>query len=62
MFNLDKCIEQLYEGQYLAESDIMTICDLAKEHFSQVSNVITVNAPVSVIGDIHGQFFDLLGR
>lgn len=60
MFDLDKCLEQLYEGKYLSESDVMTICELAKEHFIQVPNVIPVSAPISVIGDIHGQFFDLL--
>lgn len=61
MVNLDKCIEQLYNGQHLSEQEVKTICDMAKEHFSKVSNVINVSAPISVVGDIHGQFYDLLG-
>ena len=36
-----------------------SLCDKAKEIFLDESNVQTVYAPVTVCGDIHGQFYDL---
>ncbi len=58
--NLDAYIEQLYSGKCLSEKEVKKICELAKDTFSQVPNVISVNSPVTVCGDIHGQYFDLL--
>jgi len=36
------------------------LCDKAKEILIQESNVQAVPAPVTICGDIHGQFHDLL--
>lgn len=58
--DLDACIEQLYSGKHLAEQDVKKICEMAKEYFSQVPNVMKIDSPVTVCGDIHGQYFDLL--
>mmetsp|Transcript_14523 Transcript_14523/g.12330 ORF Transcript_14523/g.12330 Transcript_14523/m.12330 type:complete len:245 (+) Transcript_14523:178-912(+) len=38
----------------------MDLCDKAKEIFSKESNVREVQAPVTICGDIHGQFEDLM--
>lgn len=58
--DLDACIEHLYSGKHLAEQDVKKLCEMAKEYFSQVPNVIKIDSPVTVCGDIHGQYFDLL--
>lgn len=58
--DLDACIAQLYKKQLLAESLIEAICAKAKEMLMKESNVVHISAPVTVVGDIHGQFFDLL--
>mmetsp|Transcript_12551 Transcript_12551/g.14472 ORF Transcript_12551/g.14472 Transcript_12551/m.14472 type:complete len:315 (+) Transcript_12551:38-982(+) len=58
--NLDKLIDQLYRCEQLSESDVRMVCDKAKEILSQESNVQPVRAPVTICGDIHGQFHDLL--
>jgi serine/threonine-protein phosphatase PPG1 len=58
--DLDECISRLYKKELLAESVIEAICAKTKELLMQESNVVHVQAPVTVVGDIHGQFFDLI--
>ena len=67
--NLDQCIEQLRQCHPLQECQVKALCDKvlhflylkqAKEIFKQESNVQPVKAPVTVCGDIHGQFYDLM--
>ncbi|KXN72558.1 Metallo-dependent phosphatase [Conidiobolus coronatus NRRL 28638] len=59
-FDLDECIEQLYSRQLLAEPLVKELCERAKELLIEESNVVHIQAPVTVVGDIHGQFYDLL--
>lgn len=58
--DLDECIDRLYKKDLLAESVIEAICAKAKELLMKESNVVHIAAPVTVVGDIHGQFFDML--
>lgn len=58
--DLDECISRLYKKELLAESVIEAICAKTKELLMRESNVVHVRAPVTVVGDIHGQFFDLI--
>lgn len=46
--------------KYLAESDMKRLCELVKECLMEESNIQPVRTPVTVCGDIHGQFYDLL--
>jgi serine/threonine-protein phosphatase PPG1 len=58
--DLDECIERLYKKELLADSVIEAICAKTKELLMKESNVVQIAAPVTVVGDIHGQFFDLI--
>ncbi|KAJ4289504.1 putative serine/threonine protein phosphatase [Collariella sp. IMI 366227] len=58
--DLDECISRLYKKELLAESVIEAICAKTKELLMRESNVVHVQAPVTVVGDIHGQFYDLI--
>lgn len=57
---MDECISRLYKKELLAESVIEAICAKTKELLMRESNVVHVQAPVTVVGDIHGQFYDLI--
>ncbi|KAJ3162392.1 Serine/threonine-protein phosphatase 4 catalytic subunit [Geranomyces michiganensis] len=52
-------IEQLRRCEIIKESEVKELCDKAREILSEESNVQSVDAPVTICGDIHGQFYDL---
>jgi len=58
--NLEKCIEQLMRGELLGETTVKEICEKVKLQLIDEPNIVTIKAPVTVVGDIHGQFYDLL--
>ena len=58
--DLDQCIERLYKKELLADTVVEAICAKAKELLMKESNVVHISAPVTVVGDIHGQFFDMI--
>jgi serine/threonine-protein phosphatase 6 catalytic subunit len=58
--DVDRCLENLRQGKILTEKEVRHLCERAKDVFAQESNIQPVSAPVILVGDIHGQFFDLL--
>lgn len=52
--DLDAMIEQLYKKQLLAEPLVELLCTKTKELLMTESNVVRIQAPVTVVGDIHG--------
>ena len=59
-FDLDKQIEKCSDVVLLTESEIKILVSKAKEILSKEDNVQAVSAPVTICGDVHGQFHDLL--
>lgn len=57
--DLDRQIEQLKRCEHITESEVRALCTKAREILLEEGNVQRVDAPVTVCGDIHGQFYDL---
>ncbi|MBA0594581.1 hypothetical protein Gorai_011482, partial [Gossypium raimondii] len=44
----------------LLEGEIRQLCTVAREIFLQQPNLLELEAPIKICGDIHGQYTDLL--
>jgi len=57
---LDEWLAHARKCKYLPEANLKKLCDRVKELLLEESNVQPVQSPVTICGDIHGQFYDLL--
>ena len=57
--NLDKQIEQVLYHKELTEKECRILCEKARAILQEESNLLHVRVPVTVCGDVHGQFYDL---
>ncbi|EME41032.1 hypothetical protein DOTSEDRAFT_74541 [Dothistroma septosporum NZE10] len=60
MSDLDKAIAQLRACRPIPEAQVRELCYKARELLIEEGNVVSVDAPVTICGDIHGQFHDLM--
>ncbi|KAG1789626.1 Metallo-dependent phosphatase-like protein [Suillus fuscotomentosus] len=58
--DLDRQIDQLTRCEPISEEQVKRLCFKAREILIEEANVQVVDSPVTICGDIHGQFFDLM--
>mgnify|MGYP001081280013 CR=1 FL=1 len=56
----DSMVATLLDHKFLPEKEVLQLCERARSLISEESNVHSVRAPVTVVGDIHGQFHDMM--
>ncbi|PHJ21740.1 serine threonine-protein phosphatase pp2a catalytic subunit, partial [Cystoisospora suis] len=57
---LDQQMAKLFKCEQLSETEVQKLCSLLRDILIQEGNIQAVQTPVTVVGDIHGQFHDLL--
>ena len=58
--DVESWIATLRSGECLSERSLRKLCQLSSEILMEESNVQPVLSPVTIVGDLHGQFYDLL--
>ena len=58
--DIDRILEDLVNLNLPKEIEVDMLCTKAKEILAEESNVQYINSPVTICGDVHGQFEDVL--
>lgn len=58
--DLHSLIKLLKRGELPKENEVKNLCSKAKELLIKEPNVLILNSPITICGDIHGQFNDLM--
>jgi serine/threonine-protein phosphatase 6 catalytic subunit len=58
--DMDGWIETLKQCKHLSLEDLKKLCEIVRDILIRESNVAEVSTPVTVCGDVHGQFYDVL--
>jgi diadenosine tetraphosphatase ApaH/serine/threonine PP2A family protein phosphatase len=58
--DLDKFIADVREHKPIAEHDLICLFRMAQDVLFQEGTLLNLSAPISVCGDVHGQFYDVL--
>jgi len=56
----DQQIDKLLSCKMLTEAELICLIEKAKEILKMEPNCIKIKAPVTICGDTHGQFYDLM--
>lgn len=57
---IEKYLSKLMLCECLSPDEVKQLCQKATEIFVKEPNVLNLSAPITICGDIHGQFYDLM--
>lgn len=58
--SVEEWLQCALNNQYLPEFIMKKLCEICKEYLMEESNIQPVSTPVTICGDLHGQFYDVL--
>jgi len=58
--DIDRWLAKIRRCEHLTELELKSLCDMVREILMEESNVQPVGCPVTVVGDVHGQFYDVM--
>ena len=58
--DLQKLFKKVTSFQLLTISEIKFVCDKSKEILKKEPTILSLTPPITLVGDIHGQYQDLL--
>ena len=58
--DIDKFISDIIEKKQIEERDLICVFRMAKEVLFEEGTLLNIELPITIVGDIHGQFYDLL--
>lgn len=58
--DIDKLIERLLVHEDIPENDYICLLRMAEEVLFEEGTLLNVSLPITICGDIHGQFYDLM--
>lgn len=56
----DRVIAALHRGDPVPERTLRQLCRRFTEVLAQEGNVVAIEGAVNIVGDVHGQFYDVL--
>ncbi|CAF3830662.1 unnamed protein product [Rotaria magnacalcarata] len=57
--DIDRWLEWIKDCKYLPETDFKQLCTIISDIFFEESNVQPIFSPVTICGDLHGQYYDV---
>uniref|UniRef100_A0A915LAZ9 Serine/threonine-protein phosphatase n=1 Tax=Romanomermis culicivorax TaxID=13658 RepID=A0A915LAZ9_ROMCU len=58
-FDVEEWVELAKQCKYLPETDMKKLCDIVCDLLREEPNIVQLSSPVTICGDIHGQYYDL---
>ena len=58
--DFDKMFKKVMNFELLTINEIKIVCDKSKEIFTKEPTILDISPPITLVGDIHGQFQDLM--
>ncbi|EGD74409.1 type 2A protein phosphatase-2 [Salpingoeca rosetta] len=58
--DLDRQIDKLRRCELITEDQVQQLCIMARDILMEEGNVHSLSSPITICGDIHGQFYDLM--
>nr|BAN37881.1 serine/threonine-protein phosphatase, putative [Entamoeba histolytica] len=59
MSEVDHYLETLFAGKLITEAEVKDLCEKVIEILDKEPNIQKLQSPVTICGDVHGQYYDL---